>query len=129
MDPIISTLKLGARQGGRKLENNYPKTQRWLQTESWICNIWKFVSSHHIRIYHLEIDVSTKSMQDSYLISHLALNFDFTTSELQAIKFRRMSKGIFPISYICKHQGTHLHKSAANTDITFNLIHNSNWSS
>ena len=38
-----------------------------------------------------------------------------------------MSKGIFFIRNKCNHQGTHLQKSAADTDTTFNTIHDLNW--
>ena len=38
-----------------------------------------------------------------------------------------MSKGIFFISGICNHQGTHLQQLAADTVTTFNMIHELNW--
>ena len=41
----LSTLQLEAVRGRHTLENNYHKNQRWLQTESWIREVWKFVST------------------------------------------------------------------------------------
>ena len=81
------------------------------------------MSAKRIHIYHLGTDVLTQRTHNYCL----AVNVDFTTSELRAIYCCRMSKGIFGISNICNHQGTHLHKSAADTDTDFNMIHDYNW--
>ena len=80
----LSTLQFEARRGGWILENNYHKTRQWLQIESWICEIWKFMSAEHIYIYHLGEDVSTQRTHDACLMSYLVLNEDFTISELRA---------------------------------------------
>ena len=54
----LSTLQLEAGRGGCILENNYTGTQKWLQIESWIREVWKFMSTNHIKILHLGIEVS-----------------------------------------------------------------------
>ena len=54
----LSTLQLEAGRGGCILENNYTGTQQWLQIESWIREVWKFMSTNHIKILHLGIEVS-----------------------------------------------------------------------
>ena len=59
-------------------------------------------------------------------MSHLALKGNFNTSKLWAINWCRMSKGIFFISDIYNRHGTHLQKSATDTDTTFNIIHDFN---
>ena len=85
------------------------------------------MSAKHIHIYHLGTDVSTQRTPDAWLMSHLVLNYGFSTSEIWAINHCRMSKEIFFMRDIFNHQGIHLHKSAADTDTTFNLIHDFNW--
>ena len=122
----LSTIQLEEGQGWRILENNYHETQQWLQTESCIRELWKLISSKHIHIYHLGTHLSTHRTHYALLVSHLALNVDLNTSELWAINCCRMSKGIFFIRNIFNHQGTHLQKSAVDTDTTFNFIHDLN---
>ena len=84
------------------------------------------MSSNHIHISHLGKYVLTHRMYDAYLMTQLALNGYFTTSEIHDINCCLMSKGILFISNMCNHQGTHIHKSAANADTTFNMIHDFN---
>ena len=84
------------------------------------------MSANHINISCLGKDVSTQRMHDTYVISHLALNEDFTTSDMQAIKCCRLYKGILFIINICNHQSTHLQKSVTDTVTIFNLIHDFN---
>ena len=81
------------------------------------------MSAKHIHIYHVGTDVSTQRTHNYCL----AVNVDFTTSELRDIYCCRMSEGIFCIRNICHHQGTHLNKSAADTDTDFNMIHDFNY--
>ena len=38
-----------------------------------------------------------------------------------------MSKGVFFISDICNHQGTHLQQSSTDNVTNFNMIHELNW--
>ena len=85
------------------------------------------MSDNHIQIYLLGTDVLVQRIYDTCLMTHLALNLNFTTSELRAINQYRMSKGIFFISEICNHQGTHIQKELSDTDTTFNMIHDLNW--
>ena len=85
------------------------------------------MSANHIHISHLGIYVSTQHMYYACLMTHLALNGNFTTSELRAINCYCMYKGIFFISDICNHQENHLHKSSVDTDNTLNTIHYFNW--
>ena len=66
------------------------------------------MSVNHIHISHLVIDVSTHCTYDACLVKHLALNGYFTTSEPCAINLCQITKGIFFISDICHHQGTHI---------------------
>ena len=91
----LSTLQLEAFQGGHILESNYLKTEQWLHTESWICKVWKLMWANHIPISRLVADVSTQFTYDSSITIHLALNGEFTTSELCSINLCHMSKGIY----------------------------------
>ena len=118
----LSTLQVEVGIGGRILENDYTETQQWLQTESWILEVWKFMSTHWINIFHLGSEVSTQHMHDACLTTHLAIEGDFTTSELRSINWCCMSKGILFISNISNHQGTHLQQSATYSVKNFNLI-------
>ena len=81
------------------------------------------MSANYIHISHLGIYISTQHTYHVCLMTHLALNGNFTTSVIHAITCCHVSEGIFFISDICNHQGTHIQKSAAYTDTTFNLIH------
>ena len=81
----LSTLKLEAGRGGHILENNYPKTQLWLYTESWIYKVRKLISAKHIHISHLGTGVSTQHAYNACLTTHLALKGKFNTSELRVI--------------------------------------------
>ena len=85
------------------------------------------MSTNYIHISHLGTYLSTQLTHDACPMSHLPLYGDFTTSELRAIKFWRVSKGIFFISDIYNHQSTHLQYSSTDNDLTFNIIHNFNW--
>ena len=80
-------------------------------------------------ISHLGTDVSTQCMHGACLVSHLALNGNFTVSELRVINHFRMYKGILFISDRCNHQCSHLHKSVEDADTTFNVIHDLDWPS
>ena len=60
-------------------------------------------------------------------MSHLASKGDFNTSEIRAINWCHMYKGIFFIRNICNHKGIYIQKSATDTVITFNMIHDFNW--
>ena len=80
-----------------------------------------------MHIYHLRTDVSTHHTYYNCLMKHFSINGNFATSYLCAINWWRMSKGILFISDICNPQGTHIQKSVAGTDTTFNLIHYFNW--
>ena len=122
-----SILQLESGWGGRILETNFPKTQRWFQTEFWKSEVCKFMSSNHIHIYHLVTYLLTQLHFDDFLMIHLTLNSYFDTSELHVINWYHMSKEIFFIRDICNNQGTNLHKSEADTDITLNMIHDLNW--
>ena len=62
-------------------------------------------------------------------MKHLATNLNFDTSELRAINQCCISKGIFFLSNICNHQGTHLLKSAVDNYTPFSLPHDFNWPS
>ena len=119
----LYTLQLEARIGGNILAKNYTETQKWLQIESWILEVWKCMSTNQIKIYHLVTEVSTKRMHDACLMTHLALKGDFATSELRAINWCCMSNSILFISDISNHQGNILSGTVAN----FNLIHEFNW--
>ena len=66
------------------------------------------MSTKNINISHLGIEVPTQRTQDACLVSHLVLEGNFTTSKLRAINWCHMSKGIFFISDISNHQGTHI---------------------
>ena len=121
----IIQLELGRR--GRILEEGQPKTQQWLQTESWIREVWEFMSDYHINIYYLVTDVSAQLTYDVCLMIHLALNGEFTTSELPAINRCCLSKVILFLSKICNHQGNHRLKSAVDNDTSFSLLYDSNW--
>ena len=103
-------LQLEAGWGGIILENDLPKTQRWLQTESWIHEVWKFMSTNNIHIYHPDKYVLTQRTYDACLMTHLTLNGDSSTSEIHAINWCYMSKGVFFIRDIINHQVTHLNK-------------------
>ena len=85
------------------------------------------MSTNQINIYHLGPEVATQCTHDDCLIKHLASEGDFTTSELLAINWCRMSKDIFFISSIIHHQGTNLQQSATDKNTNFNMIHNFNW--
>ena len=123
----LYTLKLEAGRGGCVLKNVYIETQQWLQTQSWIRKVWKFMSKNHVNISNLGTEVSTQLTHDYCLMSHLALEGEFTVSELRAINRCRMSKGIFFISNIRNHQGTQLQKSATDNVTSLNLIQDFNW--
>ena len=123
----LSTLKLESGRGGILLENDYTETQQWLQTDSWIREVWKIISTNHISIYQLITEVSTQRTDDACIMSHLALQGNFTTSELPAINRCGMSKGIFFISNIRNHQVTHLKQSEIDTVTGFNMIHDFNY--
>ena len=79
--------------------------------------------------YHLSPRkyLSTQRMHDTCLMSHLVLEADFTTSELRAINWCRISNGITFISDICNIQCNHLQQSETDTFKNFNMIHNFNW--
>ena len=80
-----------------------------------------------INIYLLGPEVETQCTHDYCLIKHLASEGDFTTSELQAINWCRMSKSIFFIRNISNHQCTHIQQSETDKNTNFNLIHYLNW--
>ena len=65
-------------------------------------------------------------MQDACLVSHLVLEGDFTTSELRAINWCRMSKSILFIRDIIYRQGNHIQQSATDKSMNFNLIRDFN---
>ena len=85
------------------------------------------MSKNHFNISNLGTEVSTQLTHDYCLMSHLALEGEFTISELRAINRCRMSKGIFFISNIRNHQGTQLQKSATDNVTSLNLIQDFNW--
>ena len=85
------------------------------------------MSDNHINISHLVEELSTHSTYEACFMSQLALKGNFTTSELGAINWCCMSKGILFISNICNHKGTPPKKLAADTVTTLNLIHEFNW--
>ena len=72
-------------RGGNILENDYIETQHWLQTEPWILEVWKFMSTNQINISHLGPEVATQRTHDARLTAHLGSEGDFTTSELRSI--------------------------------------------
>ena len=57
-----STLQLEAERGGCILENDYTETQKWLQTESGILEVWKCMSVNQINISHQGPEVSKQCM-------------------------------------------------------------------
>ena len=114
-------------RGWSILKNDCIETQKWLQTESWILEVCKFMSANQINISHLAQELLTHLTHDAYLITQLASEGDSTTSELQAINRCCMSKGILFISNISNHQGTHLKQSATDKSNNFNLIYDFNW--
>ena len=84
------------------------------------------MSTNHIKISHLGKEVLKQITRNACLVSHQVPKDDFTTSELRAINWCRVSKGIFFMINICNHQGTHLQKSATYNVTTFSMIHKSN---
>ena len=114
-------------RGWSILKNDCIETQKWLQTESWILEVCKFMSANQINISHLAQELLTHLTHDAYLITQLASEGDSTTSELQAINRCCMSKGILFISNISNHQGTHLQQSATDKSTNFNMVHDLNW--
>ena len=85
------------------------------------------MSANHINMSPLGKEVSIQRMYDTCLMSHLALEGDFTTSELRDIHFCHMFKGIYFMRDICNYQGNNLQQSVTDTFTTFNLIHDFNW--
>ena len=79
----LSTLQLEAGRRGRILENDYIETQQWIQTESWILKVCKFMSTNQTNISNLGLEVSTQLTNDTCRMTHLELEVDFTTSELR----------------------------------------------
>ena len=53
----LATLLLELGRGGGILKNDYIENKQWLQIESWILEIWKFMSENQINISHLRIEV------------------------------------------------------------------------
>ena len=123
----LSTLQLEAGRGGNIFEDNYTETQQWLHTESWILEVRKSISTNKMNIANLEPEVSTQRMHDPCLMTQLALEGEFTTSELRAINRCCMSKDIFFIRNIINHQGTNLQKPATDTVTNLNRIHEFNF--
>ena len=76
------------------------------------------MSSNQINISHLGPEVSIQRTHNACLIKQLAPEGDFTTSELQAINWCHMSKGILFISYISNHQGNHIQQSVTDKAVT-----------
>ena len=108
-------------------ENDYTETQQWLHIEFWIRKAWNFIPTNQPVTSNLVTVVSEQRAHDNFLISHLALEGDFTTSELQAINWCCMTKGIFSISNISNHQGTNINKSVIDNFTNFNMIYDYNW--
>ena len=94
----LFTIQLEAGWGGHIWEDKYPETQWWLQTDSCIREVCKFMSANHIHVSHLGTDVWKPHTYDACITTHLTLNGDFTTSELRTINQFCMSKGIFFIN-------------------------------
>ena len=56
----LSTIQLEVGRGEIISEKNYKETQQWLQTESWIIEVWKSMSAKNINISHIVTEVSTQ---------------------------------------------------------------------
>ena len=69
----LYTLQLEVGRGENILENEYTEIQQWIQTESCILEVWKFMFTNQIKISHLGTEVSTQRTNDACLTTHLAL--------------------------------------------------------
>ena len=114
-------------EGGRILEDDCPKTQQWLQRESWIREVCKFMSANNIYISHLGTYVSTQHNYDACLMTQLSLNGNITTLDILAINRGRMYKEIFFLSGIFNNQGTQLIKPAVDNYTPLSMLHDFNW--
>ena len=85
------------------------------------------MSTNQTDISHLVLEVSTKHTHGACLMTRLSSEVDFSTSEIRAINWCYISKGIFFISDISNNQGTHIQKSVTDNVTKFNLIHKFNW--
>ena len=81
------------------------------------------MSTNQINIFQLGPEVSTQRMHNARPMTHLVIEGNFITSELQAINWCHMYKGILFLRNITNHQGTHLQQSATDNVTNFNLIH------
>ena len=80
------------------------------------------MSTNQINIFQLGPEVSTQRMHNARPMTHLAIEGNFITSELQAINWCHVSKGILFLRNITNHQVTHLQKSATDIVTNFNMI-------
>ena len=83
--------------------------------------------ANQINTYHLGSEAETKHTHEAWLMTHPASEGNFINLEIQSINWFCVYKGIFFISDISHHQGTHLQQSATDKSTDFNLIHDFNW--
>ena len=61
----LATLLLEVGRGGGILKNDYIENKQWLQTESWILEVFIFMFTNQINISHLGHEVSTQRTHDA----------------------------------------------------------------